>query len=379
MLSGGSAPGRAWIELDREALRHNVEALRDMLPAGCRLMPAVKAEAYGHGAHLISKELQFLGVDAFCVATAEEGAELRENGVAGLILVLGYTPPEHFPLLSRWGLTQTVVDGGYARLLNSSGVICGVHIGIDTGMRRLGIDCNDVEGVREIFGLENIKVEGIFTHLCTADGDGAEDMDFTLAQGRAFKNLCTRLEGMGLRPGHKHILNSAGLLRYPELGGAFARVGIALYGVMSTAAETLSHGAGLRPVLSLKARVASIKTLRAGEGAGYGLAFKAERETRLAILSIGYADGLPRSLSGGVGSALIRGVKVPIVGRVCMDQTFADVTGVPEASAGDTAVLIGSSGDAEIGVCELARQTGTISNEILSRLGPRLKRIWKGG
>lgn len=376
-FSGGSAPGRAWIELDREALRHNVTALRAMLPAGCRLMPAVKANAYGHGAALVVPELQAMGVDAFCVATAEEGAELRQKGVTGLMLILGYTPPEHFPLLARWALTQTVVDADYARLLNALGG-CGVHIGIDTGMHRLGIDCNDIESVCEVLGLENLRVEGVFTHLCSADGATEADADFTQAQGRAFRDLCGSLEGRGLRFGHKHILNSSGLLRYPELGGELARVGIALYGVMSTLQETLSHRAVLRPVLSLKARVASVKTLRAGEGAGYGLAFTARRETRLAVLSIGYADGLPRSLSCGMGSVLIRSVKAPIVGRICMDQTLVDVTSVPGAAAGDTAVLIGTSGSESIGVCELAHQSGTISNEILSRLGPRLKRIWTG-
>lgn len=371
--AAGVLTSRAWITLDRDALAHNVAVLRTLLPPDCTLMPAVKADAYGHGAVWTARELNRLGVDAFCVATAEEGAQLREHGIRGSILVLGYTHPTGFPLLERCGLTQTVVDGAYARRLNAYGRTLSVHIGVDTGMHRLGTDWEQMERLCAMFQLDHLRVEGIFTHLCVADSDAPEDRDFTRRQGKVFREVVEGLKARGASCPKAHLLNSAGLLRYPELGGNYARVGIALYGVLSTPGDTDRCKVPLRPVLSVKARVAAVKTLQPGESAGYGRAFHAERKTRLAVLSIGYADGLPRALSCGVGSVLIDGQSVPIAGRICMDQALVDVTGLPSVAPGDVAVVLGASGDRSIRACDMAKRAHTISNEILSRLGARLK------
>lgn len=365
---------RAWIELDRAALAHNVAVLSGLLPRGCALMPAVKANAYGHGAVLISRELNALGVDHFCVATAPEGVELRAHGVEGEILVLGYTHPEQFPLLNRYSLTQTVLDEGYARLLNGCGETLDVHVKLDTGMHRLGERSERLDALCRIFACENLRVTGAFTHLCADDTRSPRDKAFTQAQGRAFYDAVARLRAMGHNCGRVHLLASYGLLNYPELGGDYARIGIALYGVLSTKADEEASALDLRPVLSLKARVALVKDLYRGEGAGYGLQYTAPRDGRLAVLAIGYADGLPRGLSCGAGSALIRGHRVPIVGRVCMDQALVDVTALPEVRAGDEAVLIGADGGEAIAASALAEATGTITNELLSRLGGRLAR-----
>ena len=172
-----------------------------------------------------------------------------------------------------------------------------------------------------------------------------------------------------------HALASYGLLNYPEIGGDYARTGIALYGVLSCASHAVPRAAALQPVLSLKTRVAQVQMLQPGERAGYDLRFTARRETRLAVLSIGYADGLPRSLSCGVGAVLLHGCRAPVVGRICMDQTLVDATEIPETAPGDEAVLIGNSGAEKITACDVAEAAGTISNEILSRLGARLERI----
>ncbi len=365
---------RAWIELDRDALRHNVEALRTLLPDGCGLMPAVKANAYGHGAVLIARELNRLGVDAFCVASAEEGAELRGHGVRGDILILGYTHPKQLPLLGRYDLMQTVIDLPYAVLLNESGRIIKVHIAVDTGMHRLGEPSENLENICAMFRLPNLKIEGIYTHLCADDTESPEDIAFTLAQGQAFRRVLSQLGARGCVCPRAHLLASYGLIRYPGLGGDYARVGIALYGMLSTRSDTESCALPLRPVLSVRARVAAIKTLRKGETAGYGLQFVAAVDSRIAVLAIGYADGLPRALSCGVGKVLLNGSTAPIAGRICMDQTLVDVSAVPDVKPGDAAVIIGRSDDAEITACDLAEQTGTISNEILSRLGERLER-----
>ena len=366
--------GRAWIELDRAALCHNVEALRALLPDGCELMPAVKTNAYGHGAVLISRELNQLGVNSFCVATAEEGAELRENGVTGTILVLGYTHPEEFPLLRRYRLTQTVLDFSYAEALDLYGKKISVHVKIDTGMHRLGERSEKLEEIIKIFKCNNLEIEGIFTHLCVADEASAESAAFTHAQAKAFYNVIAELRRRGFTCPKKHIVSSDGLLYYPELAENYARVGIALYGMLSTRADTERCGISLEPVLSIKARIAQVKDLFQGEAAGYGLQFVAPKDTKIAVAAVGYGDGIPRALSCGVGSVLINGRKAPVAGRICMDQMLVDVSGIPNVRAGDIAVIIGRSGDEKITVCDLAEQTGTISNEILSRLGERLNR-----
>lgn len=370
-------PLRAWVELDREALAHNVAVLRRLLPPHCTLMPAVKANAYGHGAVPVARELNRLGLQAFCVATAQEGAELRAGGVQGEILVLGYTHPQQARLLHQNHLTQTVVDHSYGMALEAQNVPLEVHLKLDTGMHRLGEGSDRVDTLVPLFACRNLKVTGAFTHLCAAGTASPEDRAFTLSQGRAFCTALARLEAQGCPIPKRHLLSSYGLLHYPELGGDYARVGIALYGVLSSPADLTRCPVTLRPVLSLKAQVAQVRTLEAGEQAGYDLQFTAQRPTKLAVLTIGYGDGLPRSLSCGVGAALVGGRKAPIAGRVCMDQTLVDVTDCPPVAPGDTAVLIGTSHGLEITACDLAKETGTIANEILSRLGARLERKWR--
>ena len=366
--------GRAWAELDRDALRHNVESLRALLPEGCDLMPAVKANAYGHGALLTARELNDLGIRSFCVASAAEGATLRRRGILGDILVLGYTMPPDFSLLKRFHLIQTVADYDHARTLNRFGKSLRVHVAVDTGMHRLGTDVGEIERICRIFQMEHLQIEGIFSHLCVSDMETPKERLFTQKQYRRLLSVMDQLKDRGITPPPFHLLSSYGLLRYPEFGGRYARVGIALYGVLSTQEDTQKLGRDLRPALSVKARVASVRRLHPGESAGYGLAFTAQRETVLAAVTIGYADGLPRSLSCGRGSVLINGRRAPIAGRICMDQMLADITDIPDVRAGDVAVILGKSGDLEITSAQLAEQAGTISNEILSRLGSRLMR-----
>lgn len=370
--------GRAWIELDQKALRHNVGALRKLLPEDCELMPAVKTNAYGHGAVLISRELNRLDVNAFCVATVQEGAELRNNDITGTILVLGYTHPKDFLLLRRYHLTQTVLDLSYAKILDRYGKKISVHVKIDTGMRRLGERSEKIEEISNIFECRNLNIEGIFTHLCVADENSSESVAFTHAQAKAFYDVVAELHQRGFTCPKKHIVSSDGLLYYPELAENYARVGIALYGVLSTRADTERCGISLEPVLSIKARIALVKDLFQGETAGYGLQFVASQDSRIAVVAIGYGDGVPRSLSCGVGSVLIQGIKAPIVGRICMDQMLVDISNIPNVKAGDVAVIIGQSEDEKITACDLAEQDGTISNEILSRLGERLERQFVG-
>ena len=372
---GKERRGRAWIELDREALSQNVEALLAMLPDHCSLMPAVKADAYGHGAVLIARELNRIGVEAFCVASAGEGEELRREGVRGEILVLGYTDPTQFDLLHRCRLTQTIVDYQYAERLNGYGKRLHVHIGVDTGMHRLGIGYEERSLIMDIFEMKNLAVDGLFTHLCTSDGQALREQSFTDLQARRFYSVVDDLERSGYSCPKLHLQSSYGILNYPNLAEDYARVGIALYGVLSTREDTKRWEDVLRPVLSLKARVACVRRLCCGETAGYGMAFTAQRDMEIATITVGYGDGLPRNLSGGQGFVLINGRRAPVVGRICMDQTIVDVSGIPDVKAGDVAVLIGKSGDKEISAGDLAGWAGTITNEILSRMGARLERV----
>ena len=225
-----------------------------------------------------------------------------------------------------------------------------------------------------MFNLHNLEIEGIYTHLCADDTDLPRDKAFTMEQGRAFYRMISKLRDRGLGCPKTHLLASYGLINYSELGGDYTRIGIALYGVLSTRTDRERCSISLRPVLSVKTRVTTLKTLQKGESAGYGLQFSADCDTRIAVLAIGYADGIPRSLSCSVGNVLIKGIKAPIIGRICMDQMLVDVSNIPNVKAGDVAVIIGQSGDEKITACDLAEQTGTISNEILSRLGERLER-----
>lgn len=366
---------RAWAEISLSNLRHNVGALNALLPSGCVLMPAVKANAYGHGAVLVAKRLNDLGVESFCVATVSEGVELRRNRIKGEILVLGYTHPAQFHLLRRYSLIQTVIDYPYAQALNAYGRKIKVHLKIDTGMHRLGERCERINDICSIFSSKNLIIEGAYTHLCVADAVLPRCKDFTAKQGAAFFEVISQLRKRGYACRKVHLQSSCGLLNYPELSGDYARVGIALYGVLSSRADAISQSVDLRPVLSVKARVATVKDLYKDEAAGYGLKLKAQQDMKIAVLTIGYADGLPRALSCGVGKVLLNGYEAPVIGRVCMDQTLVDVSAVPGVKAGNTAVIIGKSGDCEITVYDLAEQTDTITNEILSRLSNRLTRV----
>ncbi|MDE7230929.1 MAG: serine racemase VanT catalytic subunit [Oscillospiraceae bacterium] len=358
---------RAWAEIDLAALENNVRVLRSMLPEHTRLMPAVKANAYGHDEVLIARKLNALGIDSFCAACAEEGVRLRRGGVRGEILILGYTAPEEFYLLKKYKLSQTVVDQEYAKLLCGKGKFR-VHIGVDTGMHRLGIPWDNFDEIAELFLSGNLLIDGIFTHLAADDTAEGKDREFTEIQAARFRQVTGGLNSLGFYP-KTHLQSSLGVLNYPELAADYARTGLALYGCVDG-----EIGKALLPVLSLKARVSSVRTVLRGESIGYGTGFVADRDMKIAALTIGYADGLPRALSDGIGAVLINGKRAPVVGKVCMDQAMVDVSGI-DVSQGDTAVVIGVSSDEKITACEIARLCGTIPNEILVGIGERVKRM----
>lgn len=369
---------RAWIELDMKHLAHNVAEFKRMLPEDCKMMPAVKANAYGHGASEMAGELQKLGIDAFCVASMEEGIELRRDGIKGEILVLGYTDPASAKTLLDYQITQTIIDEEYGKQLESYAAKEGgrlpVHIGVDTGMHRLGIPWDAHERLCAMWKLPHLDVRGVYSHLCVSDGEEEKEIAFTKTQIARFDETVTYLRTQIKKPFAAHLQGSYGVLNYPECHYDYARVGIALYGILSSRTLIPKSAKGLLPVLSLHSVITSIRELNPGEGAGYGLDFVAAKKSRIAAAAIGYADGIPRNLSGR-GMALLHGKRVPIVGRVCMDQLLLDVTGVPDAAPEDEVLFIGGQGAEKISAEEFAGWSDTISNEIVSRLGARLGRF----
>lgn len=369
--------GRAWLEINLNNLKHNKEVLEENLYKGCNLMAVVKANAYGHGAIKVASYLNTIGVNSFAVATIDEGIELRKNGVIGEILILGYTNKERFHDLVDFDLIQTVIDYDYGMLLNSANRNLKVHIKIDTGMHRLGEKVDEVDKISSLFQLENLKVCGIYTHLCVAESSYKDDICFTNQQVEAFYKLLKKLELTGITLPKTHIQSSYGVLNYPNIKGDYARIGIALYGTISSHLDETKLKVDLKPVLSLKARVALVRELYYGESLGYGLTYTACSNRRIAILPIGYADGLPRNLSGTNSYCLLQGRKAPIIGRICMDQLVIDVTDIGEVKVGDIVTLIGKDGNYEITALEVAANSNTITNELLSRLGTRLARTYR--
>ena len=291
---------RAWRELDFDALADNAEVLQNALSPGQKLMAVVKADAYGHGAVPVCRRLWKSGVRTFAVACLSEGIALRKARVRGTILILGYTPPEAVPLLRRWRLTQTVVDADHGRALNAQGKKVRVQLALDTGMHRLGVPAGERDTIAALYRLPHLHITGVFSHLCVSDGQADGDRAYTAEQLQTFYDTVDWIREQDFDPGAIHIQASYGIWNLPPQPCTYARAGIALYGVGSNNAP-VQNGLELRPVLSLRARVASVRHLLPGETAGYNRAFSPERETTLAVVTIGYGDGLPRELPSGVG------------------------------------------------------------------------------
>lgn len=362
---------RAWRETNLSALAHNARTIQSALAPGCRLMAVVKADAYGHGALPVARRLEAMGIKDFAVACLEEGITLRRSGIQGTILILGYTPPELAFQLHRWKLTQTVADTAHGQALAACRLPLPVHLALDTGMHRLGIPAEDHNALHRLYELPGLHVEGVFSHLCVSDSLSPENTAFTRLQLDRFYEAIQWLKEHHLAPGETHIQASYGIWNLPPQPCSLARAGIALYGVCSDDSPIV-RTLDLTPVLSLRARITCVRTLAPGEGAGYGLAFRADQPRQLAVLAIGYADGLPRSLPQQGGEVLLHGMRCPMVGHMCMDQLLVDVTGLPGVMPGDAATLIGTDGQQQIHAEDMALQCGTITNEILSRLGARL-------
>lgn len=368
---------RAWIELDKNALTHNIRRYQSLLPTGCQIMGVVKADAYGHGANIVASHLSTLGIRHFATATLGEAVRLRKAGISGEILILGYSDPESFPLLAAYDLTQTATCPAHGAELEKfgqeHGVRLKVHIAVDTGMHRIGFLPEDLDEIRRLYASDALHVTGIYSHLCVADTEEAEQVVFSRGQADKFRQTVDALRSRGVEPGTVHLLSSYAAINYPEYAYDYARLGILMFGVKSDPADYLREDLQPMPVMTLKAHITSVRDIGPGETVSYGRIFRAERPTKVASVAIGYADGIPRCLSGGKLRAIVHGQYAQGIGRICMDQLMLDVTGISGVQVGDEAVFIGRSGDRVIYAEELAQNSGSITNELFSRLGARLE------
>jgi alanine racemase len=364
-----------WAEISLAALKHNYLTIKNHLGDTAQLMAVVKANAYGHGAVECARALEEINADWFGVALVEEGIELRRAGITRPIFCLGGFWRGQADAVIEHDLTPAVYRLDQAEELNARagalGRIVDFHLKVDTGMGRLGIRLDELaEFARSLGRFDNMKLDGALTHLAAAD---SVTTDYTDGQIARYEEAVETLRARGFNPSWRHMANSAGIHGYPQSHGNLARAGAAMYGLKRDVLSPRMEPFDTRPVMSLYSRIVMLKTVPAGAPLGYGLTFTTVRESIIATLPIGYADGL-RRLHSNNGRVLIRGHFAPIVGRVSMDLTIIDVTDVPGVELGDEAVLIGERNRLKISAEDLAEQVGTISYEIVTGISARVPR-----
>lgn len=363
---------RAWIEVNLENLEYNINQIKNIISKQTEIMAVVKANAYGHGMIEVSKKLNEIGIQNFAVATLEEGINLRKQGVKGNILILGYTDFKNINYVIEYNLIQTIVDYDYAKKISEMDLKekLKVHIKINTGMNRTGESYKNIDNLIKIYQTKNIDILGTYSHLCVSDSLDEDDIEFTNKQISNFFEIINKIKTLGYNTGKIHIQASYGILNYPDLQCDYVRPGIIMYGVYSNYNEkTITH-IDFKPVLSLKARVTSVKEISQGDAVSYGRTFVANKNMKIASVSIGYADGYPRNLSNKNIEVLVNGEYSVIIGRICMDQMIIDVSNIKEVKQGDIVTLIGE--EEPIKVENVSSNSNTITNELLSRLGRRL-------
>jgi alanine racemase len=364
-----------WAEIDLDRLAANLATVRARIE-GPGVMAVIKADAYGHGALPVARRLEREGIEWLGVALVEEGVELRRGGVRAPILVLGGFGPGQAALLLSENLTPALFRIEQIAALEGAaaarGATADAHLKIDTGMGRLGMPVTGLAAIADALGrAPHVRLTGACSHLAAAD-DPADP--YTAAQLQEFLRGVNVLRGRGLAPALLHLANSAGIVDHRATGLSLVRPGLLLYGYNASTRTALP----VRPILVLKTHLIDLRELPEGGSVGYGRGWKARSLASIATLGIGYADGLPRA-AGNRGEVLVRGRRAPIVGRVSMDMTTIDVSAIPEATVGDVATVVGPDDGDAIGADALAAATGTITWEILARLGSRLPRLYLDG
>ena len=371
---------RICAEIDLDAVRDNILALKDNLLAGegHKVCAVIKADAYGHGAVQVGEYIKDI-VDFFAVATMDEAMELREAGLDLPILILGYVHPEYAAIAAENDIRLTVFDVETAEQLSRNLKDAGIqedkklkiHIAIDTGMNRIGFQMSleMLNKIKEISQISNLEIEGIFTHFFAAD---SENLSSAERQFAFFTDVISELEKEGVRIPIHHCANSAASTRMQHTAMDMARFGISIYGLYPSDCATQVT---LKPVMTLKSHVVMVKTIHAGATVGYGATYTAPHNTVVATIPVGYADGYMRSLSNK-GYVLIRGQKAPIIGRICMDQFMVDVSSIEGVCRGDEVVLAGKQEDSIITMEEISELAGSFNYEFACDINKRVPRVY---
>lgn len=370
---------RGYVEVNLDYIVENLENMKKNISSDTQIIAVIKTDGYGHGGIPIARYIEALEfLFGFAVATAEEAFELREAGIKKPILVLSYTFPYAYEKLIQEDIRVTVFRKDTLEALKkaaeSTGKTANVHIKVDTGMGRIGIqpDENGEAFVEEALNTKGINIEGIYTHFACAD---EADLTSAKEQIRKFCEFTKKVEEkLDYRIPIHHSSNSAGILALPEANMNLVRAGITMYGLLPSL-EMAETQVPLRPVLSLHSHIVYVKELQKGQTVSYGSKFVADKPTKVATIPLGYGDGYPRSLSSK-GYVLIRGRKAPILGRVCMDQFMVDVTQIPEAKEGDLVTLIGQNGEEIITANDLGELSGRFNYELVCDLNQRLPRVY---
>ncbi|MGM9946902.1 alanine racemase [Floccifex sp.] len=375
---------RCWAEIDTTAIAHNVNEIQK-IAGNTKIMGIVKANAYGHGDVTCAKALRECGIDFFGVSSIDEALRLRQAGIQENILILGYTPNEHFHYLHEQNIVQSLVSFEYALQLNAyakeNNVVLRAHCKVDTGMCRTGIIYQDQEKnmdkIIQEYRLSHIQVEGIFSHFPVSDELSNVSKAFTLHQIELFQEVLENLKQEGIEPGIRHIQNSYGILNYGDLGFDYCRPGLLYMGVTSDDSIDIVSNPDFIPILSLYANVSLVKWIQKGQSVSYGRHYIANKPTKVATISIGYADGLPRMVSNQNLEVIVNGVKCPLIGNICMDQCMVDVTNVESVQQGDEVCIIGTQKGQRVTVDEISRKAHSINNETLSCITSRVPRLEK--
>lgn len=363
---------RAWVEIKANALLHNIRAFQAYLKPGTAFMAVIKADAYGHGAVQVARIAAQAGVNVFGVATVPEGIALRQAGIQGDIVVLGAAhSPEQIKAIAQWQLQPTLCTLSqaerFSKMLTSP---LQVHVKIDTGMSRLGPLWKDaIELIQQVQDLPHLEIASLYSHLATAD---AEDSSFMKVQQQRYQEVVQAAKNCGISNPKLHLANSAGTLQDQDFHYDWVRVGLSLYGIYP--GPQFHERIDLQPVMQVKARIVQIKTVPEGTGISYNHQFISDRPMRIAVVSIGYADGVPRLLSNHM-SVLLRGKRVRQLGVITMDQIVIDVDVFPDLEIGEIVTLLGEDGDNAIAVEEWSDTIGTIPYEITCGFSQRLPRV----
>lgn len=364
----------AWVEIDLDAVKHNVDCVRRMVPAGVRMLLVVKADAYGHGSVRISRFAVDCGVDMLGVATLDEGTELRKAGIKLPILVLSPVLPQEIEGCLENDLAVTASSYEFVEAASRIGArraqSCAIHVEIDTGMGRAGIaQARAVEAIRAMSALPGISLDGVFTHFPASDSD----VDFTKDQIRAFTDIVDELGRGGLSFKYVHCANSAAVINFPSSHFNLIRPGLLVYG--HAPSIILKDAIDIVPVMSFKARLVLVREMPAGASISYGRTFIASEPITMGVVPVGYGHGLSHRLSNR-GMFLFRGKRVPVIGRVTMDMTMLDLTGFAGAGVGEEIVIFGRQGGARITADDIARWDETLNYEVLCRISKRVPRVY---